>query len=115
MKTVEQISELDPATVPAARVSKWRGWVPLVLLPSAVLVFAPPSWPRWALMWTLALAIYAGCKWLTWRRTPAPGAPWWQHAGYLLAWPGMDAPAFLKGETERNVSPSEWLFAAAKL
>jgi hypothetical protein len=46
-------------------------------------------------MWLLALVIFAGCKWLTWRRTPAHGAQWWQHAGYLLAWPGLDAGAFL--------------------
>jgi alginate O-acetyltransferase complex protein AlgI len=46
-------------------------------------------------MWLLAAAIYIGCKWLTWRRTAVPGAPWWWHAGYLLTWPGMDASAFL--------------------
>lgn len=46
-------------------------------------------------MWTLAVAIYAGCKWLTWRRTPVRGLPVGRHAGYLLAWPGLDAGAFL--------------------
>lgn len=95
--------------------SKWQGSVPLLVLPVAVLLLAPPSWPRWALMWTLALAIYAGCKWLTWRRTPTPEAPWWLHAGYLLAWPGMDAQAFLTGAAPRQARVSEWLFAAAKL
>jgi hypothetical protein len=33
-----------------------------------------------------AVVIFVGCKWLTWRRTLAPGAQWWQHAGYLFAW-----------------------------
>jgi D-alanyl-lipoteichoic acid acyltransferase DltB (MBOAT superfamily) len=51
-------------------------------------------------MWTLALAIYAACKWLTWRRTHVAGARWWRHAGYLLAWPGMDARAFLTAGAE---------------
>jgi len=46
-------------------------------------------------MWLLAFSIYAGCKWLTWRRTPSRCAHWWQHAGYLLAWPGLNAEAFL--------------------
>src|SRR6059036_729797 len=42
-----------------------------VLIPGAVLLFAPSDWPRWLVMWTLAFTIYCGCKWLTWRRTPA--------------------------------------------
>jgi hypothetical protein len=46
-------------------------------------------------MWTLAFAIYCGCKWLTWRRTALDGAPRWRHAGYLLAWPGLDAAALM--------------------
>ena len=67
-------------------------------------------------MWLLAFAIYVGCKWLTWRRTPVPDAPPWRHAGYLLAWPGLDAGAFLGAARERARPPtaSEWLFAAAK-
>lgn len=65
-------------------------------------------------MWGLAVAIYAAAKWLTWQRTAAPDAPWWKHAGYLLAWPGMDADAFLNGS--RAAAPGgEWLFAAGKL
>lgn len=95
-----------------------RGWAPIVILPSLVLVAFPAAWPRWAFMWTLSVAIYVGCKWLTWRRTPAPTAPLWKHVGYLLAWPGMDAAAFL-GPAKRNdrtaCSTSEWLFALAKL
>src|SRR5690242_9799595 len=63
-----------------------RGWPPLLLLPVAVVLLAPPEWPRWAFMWALAFSIYAGCKWLTWRRTPAAAAPWWRHVGYLFAW-----------------------------
>jgi len=66
-------------------------------------------------MWLLAFAIFAGCKWLTWRRTPAPGALWWQHAGYLLAWPGLNAGAFLRSERlpENERPPAKEFFAAA--
>ena len=82
-----------------------RGWAPLVVLPILVLVCFPASWPRWAFMWTLAFAIYVGCKWLTWRRTFVPDAAWWKHAGYLFAWPGMDAAAFL-GSKDRSPVPT---------
>jgi hypothetical protein len=69
-------------------------------------------------MWSLAAAIFAGCKWLTWRRTPAPAAPCWRHVAYLLAWPGLDAKAFLDPHPpppDRRPGPGEWAFAAAKL
>ncbi|HEY1065936.1 MAG TPA: MBOAT family protein [Pirellulales bacterium] len=94
-----------------------RGFLPLIVLPAVVILFAPATWPPWALMWTLAFAIYCGCKWLTWRRTPAPRASWALHLGYLAAWPGMDAPAFLnvrRRETLERVTLPEWLFAALK-
>lgn len=97
------------------RLPWWRGWLPLAVLPVLVVVATPAGWPRWAFMWTLAFAIYAGCKWLTWRRTPAPGAPWSRHLGYLLAWPGLDAAAFLRSQVADRPGVREWAFAAAKL
>jgi len=78
----------------------------------------PTAWPPWAVMWALAAAVYAGCKWLTWARTPAPAAPAPRQAAYLLAWPGLDAGAFLKRHPRppaRRPTPAEWAFAAAKL
>ena len=80
------------------QIPAWHGWGPLIILPVAVLLFTPAQWPRWVFMWLLSFVIFAGCKWLTWRRTPAPDAHWWQHAGYLFAWPGLDARAFLSSE-----------------
>lgn len=59
-------------------------------------------------MWTLAFAIYSGCKWLTWRRTPIVGVPVWRHAAYLLGWPGLDAPAFLGGFAVDPPLRGEW-------
>src|SRR5262249_36697479 len=47
----------------------------------------------------LALAVYATSKGLTWCTTPAVRAPRWRHVAYLLAWPGMDARAFLEAKT----------------
>src|SRR5437667_5581538 len=66
-----------------------------------------PQMPPWAFMWTVALVLFAGCKWLTWWRAcrlfesrnhdeKAQAAPNWIRAGYLLAWVGMDAQAFLR-------------------
>ena len=75
------------------------------------------AWPRWAWMWALAFAIYAVCKVLTWAISPVRGAPLARQWGYLLAWPGLDAAAFLDTRRPRALAPSgqEWLFAFAKL
>jgi len=73
--------------------------------------------PRWGFMWAMAFALYAGCKWLTYREARVRGAasdrP--RALGYLLAWPGMDATAFLRG-ADRPAGPhtSEWIAAALK-
>ena len=66
-------------------------------------------------MWALAAVIYVALKWLTWRRTPRPDAPPWRHVCYLLAWPGMDAPAFLDVRLRPpRPTAGEWWFAAGK-
>jgi Membrane bound O-acyl transferase family len=98
------------------RIPWWRGWTPVVVLPAVVLALTPAEWPRWLFMWLLALAIYAGVKWLTWRRTWAPDAPAWRHVAYLLAWPRLDAAAFLNSSRPVN-SPDirEWVGAVVKL
>jgi len=93
----------------------WRGYAPLLFLPVAVFLLTPATWPRWAFMWLLALSIYAGCKWLTWRRARVSGVPPWRQAGYLLLWPGMDAAAFLLPSTITAAPPAtEWFSALGK-
>ncbi|REK07174.1 MAG: hypothetical protein DWQ37_21740 [Planctomycetota bacterium] len=89
---------------------------PLVLLPMAALLFVPTEWPRWALMWTLAVSVYAGCKWATWWPQRHRAAAPWRHAAYLLAWVGMDARAFLAHGVPEALRPRpfDWWFAAAK-
>ncbi len=61
--------------------------------------------PGWAFMWLMAWAIFFGCKFATWQRAWRPGArpAVGRSLGYLFAWPGMDAAAFLT-QTERGHS-----------
>eukprot|EP00913_Durusdinium_trenchii_P008983 g8449.t1 len=103
---------------PERRVLPMAGWWPVVVLPLATLLLVPDDWPRWGLMWLLSLAIYVGCKWLTWRRAGVEDAPAWQQAAYLLFWPGLDARAFLRttpASAIKGPGAGEWVFAAAKL
>jgi predicted DCC family thiol-disulfide oxidoreductase YuxK len=98
----------------AARI--WPGWIPLIVLPSAVCLLRSRLEP-WQFMWLLSIAIFFGCKWETWFEAHAagfrPGIA--RHLAYLLLWPGMDAPAFLNVKRHPNPAPQkEWLAAAAK-
>src|SRR6476660_1233670 len=74
--------------------------------------------PAWIVMWALATGIYALCKALTWARTTVPGSTPIRQLGYLLAWPGMDAKAFLDPKPlaiDRRPNGSEWVFAILKM
>jgi hypothetical protein len=106
--------QMARAERPFARVFWPLGVAPLLVLPPAVLRLAP-SMPRWAFMWAMACALYAGCKWLTYREARARGAASdrLRALGYLLAWPGMDAKTFLSDTTLAGRPPvSEWMAAA---
>jgi len=90
------------------------GWLPLPLLFTLALWLGRP-FPPWLYMWTIAFAIYFGLKWLTWWRvrsevthTPA------RSAAYLLAWPGMDAAAFLSSSRPPKPKFAQWAWALAK-
>jgi hypothetical protein len=109
--TTSTISTIgEEAILPdAGPVKWWHGWSPLLVAPSAVFLLAPSRTPGWAVMWAVAFTIYGGCKWLTWRRTPVAGVPTWRHAAYLLAWPGLDAAAFLLARPESAPSRVEWI------
>lgn len=71
---------------------------------------------RPVVMWTLAFAIYASLKLLTWVTRDDVSVPRGRHWAYLLAWPGMDVDAFLNANNRPVPWPSigEWSFAAAK-
>ena len=92
-----------------------RGWPPVVLLPPAVFAHGLYwQWPAWLTMWAVAAAIFAGCKWLTWRRSPR-SAPLRVHLAYLFGWPGLDALGFLGSKPVKRPTLREWAFAAGKL
>jgi hypothetical protein len=65
-------------------------------------------------MWILSLAIYLSLKWLTWWRTLSRIThPAWRSVAYLLAWPGMDADAFLDvRQRVQRPKPLTWFVAA---
>ena len=92
------------------------GFLPLFILPVVAFLVAP-SMPRWCFMWAMAFALYAGCKWLTYceARVRGVASDRLRALGYLLAWPGMDAEAFLSGTNRpARPQPSEWMAAALK-
>jgi alginate O-acetyltransferase complex protein AlgI len=67
----------------------------------------------WVFMWTLAFALFFGCKWLTWRRAQVKTSiP--RSLAYLFAWPGMDARNFLERKPVRVPTAGDWIFASAK-
>ncbi len=102
-------------------------WLPLIVAPGAAM-FTRSALPAWAFMWVLAVAIFAGCKWLMFRRSTrkiaaargqATGNPRRSRApmaGYFLAWPGLDATAFLDSDAKPKAPGlRDWLATAANL
>jgi hypothetical protein len=93
----------------------WTGWTPLIVLPVVAIAFRSYFAP-WCFMWTLAAAIFFGCKWQTWwEYRSIAGATIGRSIGFLLAWPGMDAASFLDREKHaQRAEGKEWLWAIAK-
>jgi hypothetical protein len=88
------------------------GWLPISILPFTVAA-CRNLLPPWLFMWILSFAIYISLKWLTWWNARSRIThPVWRSAAYLLAWPGMDADAFLDA---RQPAPPQsltaWLWA----
>lgn len=95
--------------------NKWLDWLPLAVLPVAATAMQPELVP-WVFMCVLALAVFFGCKWLTWRRACANGNRQFgaRSLGFLFAWPGMDANKFLTSRITSVGGPALWIFAGAK-
>jgi Membrane bound O-acyl transferase family len=92
--------------------SAWIGWVPIAVLPLAAICSRNRLLP-WLFMWTLSLAIFFSLKWLTWwRARRRVSHPAWRSLAYLLAWPGMDAEAFLDAKQRvARPRPTPWIWA----
>jgi alginate O-acetyltransferase complex protein AlgI len=67
-------------------------------------------------MWLLAVAIFAALKWATWwKARTVISHEAWRSIAYLLAWPGMDAEAFLDANRRASKPPAaEWVWASTK-
>lgn len=97
----------------------WRArtdWLPLAALPMTA-VWIASDWPPWAFMWTIAVSVYAGCKWLSLGDGLAALRPSLSRIlGYLFLWPGMDAKAFLAPARQVDrPGAHEWLPAVGKV
>jgi hypothetical protein len=110
VNTISQSASEAPAAT-----GQWMGWLPLLVLPALSIAFRDHM-PPWLFMWTLAVAIFAGLKWMTsWAaRTRVPhGAA--RSLAYLFAWPGMDAEAFLDSRNRpAKPQPRQWMWAGVK-
>lgn len=98
------------------RHSRWLGPGFAVVI-SAVLAAAWRG-PAWVLMWLIAFAIYAGCKWLT-HSEPLPhgmDVPATTRLLYVLVWPGMSLEEFAGPPPTREPGrrTPRWLAPAAK-
>lgn len=67
--------------------------------------------PAWGVMWAVAVAIFGLCKILALIAANPGGG--WRRGAFLLAWPGMDADAFLHARSVKP-TPTEWLLAWIK-
>ena len=112
MTSSSQSESEEIESVAPVQASQWIGWLPISVMPLTV-ISCRNLLPSWVFMWTLSLAIFVGLKWLTWWRIRRlVFHPAWRSIAYLLAWPGMDADAFL--DAHQRVPPptlTTWLWA----
>lgn len=91
--------------------------IPLVALTALAFTFGRVL-PAWVWMWLLCFALFFGCKWVTFRAAVRQGlTPGKVRAlGYLFAWVGMDARAFLSNTPVRTeLSRTAWLRSGANV
>src|ERR1700731_272051 len=107
---------MPATTIPGDKPRASLDWLPLVVLPCIAIAFRGGLQP-WVFMWALAVAVFAGFKWWTWRRTISLGVKTtaFRSIAFLFLWPGMDAGRFLALD-RRVPKPGTvpWMFAAAK-
>lgn len=108
LSKAEQVESAD-----LVRNSSWIGWLPILALPITAIA-CRNLFSAWAFMWILSFAIFIGLKWLTWWKARGMVEhPAWRSTAYLLAWPGMDAEAYL--DVDQQVLPPSaktWVWAS---
>ena len=109
----EKISGTSSTWRNSRTANKVRGWLPVLVLPLIAVTLRNLLSP-WVFMWILSFAIYLSLKWQTWWRARTRIVyPAWRSVAYLLAWPGMDADAFL--DVRQRMPPPRpltWVVAA---
>ncbi len=115
ISSAQQDARIGAQTPTRVRTSAVVGWLLIALGPLGLVAVWPEHLPQWSLMWAAALTVYSGAKLLSWSAVTEP-VPLARHLAYLVAWPGMDAPAFLRGPVRAIEPPrfAEWTFAAGK-
>ena len=95
--------------------SVWIQTLPLLAFPTFA-ISMQPRMPAWVFMWALSFAIFAGLKWMTWWKARTRIAhSWGRSIAYLVAWPGMDAEAFLDaGKHPPTPTAREWGWGTLK-
>ncbi len=96
---------------PQATAIRIGDWGPLILLVVAAL-FVRRYMAPWQQMWAMALAQYAGFKWISFRAardtatSPSPLPTRSRLWGYFFLWPGMNAATFL--DARRRPARTNW-------
>jgi hypothetical protein len=91
-------------------------FVPLLAF-SAVAILVRNFLPAWVFMWVIALALFAGSKWLVYCDEVEKAAvrSVRRSLGFLLGWPGMDARRFLSNDgVTAKPGRKEWIAAIFK-
>ena len=95
---------------------RFGDWLPLFVLTAAACLLGKAGGEviaPWVYMWVIAVSVWAGCKWGTWRYALRHLAkrgvtvPVRRSAAYLLGWPGMDGIGFCDTRVAVNDSVSE--------
>lgn len=108
----QQPGNLPPAGLRAGKEGV-LDWGPLLIMPAASLCFRNTV-QAWEFMWIMALSIFLGCKWMTWRHALNVKPSAVRSLMYLIAWPGMDARTFLeKNAAVEKTAPFSFLKKAS--
>lgn len=98
----------------AVRVGNPADWLPLLVFVIAAAVVGSRLTP-WLYMWLLAFALFAGCKWLVFRKALARGvnASFGRKFGFLFGWIGMDATGFFANQNPAMVAKINFRVASS--